>query len=145
MFLILIYFLSIPASAADSAAANPNSIKTRLANNWRTFFINGIPVCSNGPKSLPRSSPKCTILDNWVFDSLKLTGKLFAKALQRFVTYLLGNNNLCAKLVSSSELPIIFDVNLETTSASFFMADFNLLSGKFDSYTFKLLYWVILY
>ena len=31
-------FLCIPASAADAAAANPNRIKTLLANGLITFF-----------------------------------------------------------------------------------------------------------
>ena len=47
------------------------------------------------------------------------------------------------KLVSLS--PIMLDDNLKTTSVSFFIADFNLLSCEFDSLTFKLLYCVILY
>ena len=51
--------------------------------------------------------------------------KLSAKALQRFATCLLVTNNLCGKLVSSLELPIIFDDNLKTISVSFFIADFN--------------------
>ena len=37
-------FLCIPASAADAAAVNPNGIKTLLANDLITFFINGNPV-----------------------------------------------------------------------------------------------------
>ena len=45
----------------------------------------------------------------------------------------------------SSLSPIIFDDNLKTTSDSFFIADFNLLSYEFDRFTFKLLYYVILY
>ena len=49
------------------------------------------------------------------------------------------------KLVSSLESPIMFDDNLKTSSVSFFIADFNLLSCEFDSFTFKLLYCVILY
>ena len=56
---------------------------------------------------------------------------------------LLVNNNLGGKLVSPS--PIIFDDNLNTNSVSFFIADFNLLSCEFNSFTFKLLYCVILY
>ena len=40
-----------------------------LANGLITFFINGNPVFSNGPRSLPRN-PDCTILDIWVFDNL---------------------------------------------------------------------------
>ena len=71
--------------------------------------------------------------------------ELFAKASQRFATCLLDNINLCGKLIESSELPIIFDDNLKTTSVLFFIADFNLLSSQFDSFTFKLLYSIILY
>ena len=37
----------------------------------------------------------------------------------------------------------IFDDNLKTTSFSFFIADLNLLSCEFDSFTFKLLYCAI--
>ena len=36
------------------------------------------------------------------------------------MTFLLVDNNLCGKLVRSSELPIIFDDCFETTSVSFF-------------------------
>ena len=44
--LILIYFLCIPASAADAAAVNPKEIKTLLAHGLTTFFINCNPVFS---------------------------------------------------------------------------------------------------
>ena len=57
-----------------------------------------------------------------------------AKVLRRFETYLLVSNHLCGKLVSLSELPIIFDNSLKTTSVSFFIADFHLLSCEFDSF-----------
>ena len=57
-------FLCIPASAADAAAVNPNGIKTLLANGLIIFFINGNPVFSNAPKSLPRNPPDYIILDN---------------------------------------------------------------------------------
>ena len=50
-------FFCIPASAADAAAANPNGIKTLLANGLLTFFINGHPVFNDGPRSLPRNQP----------------------------------------------------------------------------------------
>ena len=62
--LILIFFLCIPASAADAAAVNPKGIKTLLANGLITFFINGNPVYSNGPSNLPKNQPDCIILDN---------------------------------------------------------------------------------
>ena len=91
-------------------------IKTLLANGLITFFINGSPVFNNGPRSLPRYPPDCTILDNWVFDNLISIYELFAKDLQIFATCLLVNDNLFGKLVSSLELPIIFDDNLKTAS-----------------------------
>ena len=83
------------------------------------------------------------ILDNWVFYNLISADEWFAKALQRFATCLLVNNNLWGKFVSLTL--IILDDILKTTSVSFFIADLNLLSCKFDSFTFKLLYCVILY
>ena len=79
-----------------------------------TFFINGNPVFSNGPRSSPRNPPDSTILDNWIFDSSILTDKLFAKDLGRFAACLL-NNNLNEKIVSSSKLPMMFFSNLKTT------------------------------
>ena len=39
----------------------------------------------------------------------------------------------------------MFDDNLKTTSVLFFVADFDLLSCEFDSFTFKLFYYDILY
>ena len=65
--------------------------------------------------------------------------ELFAKTLGRYAICLLVNNNFYVELVSSSGLPIIFVDNLKTTSVLFFIADFNLLSCKFDSFIFKLL------
>ena len=62
--------------------------------------------------------------------------ELFAKALLRFETCLLVNNNLWGKLASL--WPIILDDNLKTASFSFFIADLNLLTCEFDSFTFKL-------
>ena len=50
-------FLCIPTSAADAAVVNPKGIKTLLANGLITFFINGNPVFSKGPRSLPRNPP----------------------------------------------------------------------------------------
>ena len=60
----LIFFLCIPAFAADAAAVNPKGINTRLANGLITFFINGNPIFSNGPSNLPRNPPDYIILDN---------------------------------------------------------------------------------
>ena len=46
--------LWIAASVGD-AAANPNNIKTLLANDFKIFFIKDNPVFCNGHKSLPKS------------------------------------------------------------------------------------------
>ena len=50
-----IFFFYILVLAADTATVNPNGIKTLLANGLNTFFINGNPVFSNGPKRLSRN------------------------------------------------------------------------------------------
>ena len=47
----------IPASATDTAAVNPNGIKSLFANDLIAFFINGNPVFNNGPRNLPRNPP----------------------------------------------------------------------------------------
>ena len=109
-----------------------------LANGLITFFIEVNPVFSIGPRSLPRNPPDCIILDNCVFDKLISVDDYLVKALWRLV-----NNNLWGESVSSS--PSIFDNNLKTTPVSFFIEDFNLLSCENDSFTFKVLYCVILY
>ena len=70
-----------------------------LANGWIASFINGNSAFNNGPRSLRRNPPGCTVLDNCVCDRLMLADKLFAKDLQRFATCPLVNNNLCGKLV----------------------------------------------
>ena len=133
-------FVCILASAADAAAVNPKGIKMLLASGLITFFINGNPVFSNGPRSLPKNPPDCII---WVFDILIPVDDLSANVLRRFETCVLVYNTLWGKLVSS--WPIISDDNLKTTSVSIFIADFNLLSCEFDSFTFKVLYCVILH
>ena len=118
---------------ADAAAVRPS-----ILNGLITDFNKGNPDFNNGAKNL-KNLPFC-ILVNCAFDNLISVDVWLAKALRIFATCLLVNNNLCGKLVSSSELPIIFDDNLKTTSVSFLIADFNLLSCEFDNFTFKLLY-----
>ena len=56
-----------------------------------------------------------------------------------FITCLPVCNNLCRKLVSLLELPIIFDDSFIVTSAAAFFSDFNLLSCELDSFAFTLL------
>ena len=41
-----------------------NGIKTLLANSLDAFFIKGKPAFSNGPRSLPKNSPDCPILNS---------------------------------------------------------------------------------
>ena len=94
---------NLAASVTDAAAANPNGIKTLLANGLSTFFIKGNPVFSNGPKSLLKNPPDCPMLCNQLFDNFILAKELFSKALQTFETC------VCRKLFSSLESPTIFD------------------------------------
>ena len=51
-------------------------------------------------------------------------------------TYVLVNNNLFGKLVSSLEFPIKFDERIKVTSVPFFVPDFNLLSCELDHFTY---------
>ena len=139
------FFLCILASAADAATVNPKGIITVLANGLITFFINGNPVFGNGPRSIPKNPPDCIIQDVWVFDNLISADDLWAKTLRRFATCLLVNENSCGKFILSSESPVIFVDNLKTTSVPSSVVDFHILSCKFDSFTFKLLYCVNLY
>ena len=60
-FLILIFFLCIPAFAADAAAVNPKRIYTLLANGLITFGIKGNPVFST--KALKRFET-CVLVNN---------------------------------------------------------------------------------
>ena len=131
-----IIFLWITSSVADAAAVNPNGIKTFLANGLSTFPIKTNLVFSNSHKSLPKNPPGCPILCNWVFDKLILAEELFAKASWSFETYVLVNKNLCGKLCLSLESPTTFN------------EIFTLLSFRqveLGNFTFKVLYWVILF
>ena len=56
-----------------------------------------------------------------------------------FKTYVSVNNNLCGKLASSLESPIIFGERFNITPVPFFIHGFNLLSYELDSFTFKIL------
>ena len=115
-----------------------------LANSLSWFPIKGNPVFSNCPKSLPKN-PYCSILCNWVFDNFILAYEPFAKALRSFETSVLVNKNLCRKLFSSLESPTIFYGIFKVVSESFFLAGFNLSNCKLGNFTFKVLYWIILY
>ena len=57
-------FLWVAAAVADAAVVNPNGTKTLLANSFSTFFIKDKQGFSNGPKSLPKNLPDCSILCN---------------------------------------------------------------------------------
>ena len=49
---------------------------------------------------------------------------------------MLFNNDLCAKLASSLELPITFAERCKVTSVPFCIPGFNLLSCELDNFTF---------
>ena len=50
-------------------AVNPDEIKTLLANSLITFFINGNPLFSNGPGSLPIFEKSKTV--SFAFSGMK--------------------------------------------------------------------------
>ena len=92
-----------------------------------------------------KNPPDCIIFDNWVFENLISADELLANALRILETCLFVSNNSCGKLPLSLESPVMLWDNLITTSFSFFIADFSLLSFELDSFVFKRLYCVILY
>ena len=51
-------------SSADTTAVNLAAMKTLLCDDLSTFFINTNPNFINGPRSLPRNPPDCTIKDS---------------------------------------------------------------------------------
>ena len=63
-----------------------------------------------------------------------LADKLLVKASRSLETWVLVNNNLWVKLVSSLELPITFDERFKVTSVPFFIPDFNLSCEKRQFY-----------
>ena len=132
-------FSWIDSFVAYTAAVNPNNIKAILANGLSRFPIKGNPVFSDGPKILPRNPLDCFILRNWVFDNFILADEPFAKALRRFETCLLVNNNLWEELFLS---PATFEI-FKVTSVPFFFPSSNLLSCELDNFIFKVLYWVL--
>ena len=94
-------FLWIAAFVVNAAAVNPNSIKTLLANGLSTFLIKASPVFNNGPKGQVKNYRDCRILCNWALDNFIFAEELFEKALRSFETFVIINNNLCGKLLSS--------------------------------------------
>ena len=66
-----------------------------------------------------------TTLNNWVF--IFSDGRL-AKDLRSFETWVLINNNLCGKVLSSLESPTTFDESFKVTSVPYFIRDFDLSS-----------------
>ena len=57
-----------------------------------------------------------------------------------YKTYVLVNNNLCRKLVSSLELTRTFDEKFKVISEPFFLPDFNLFSCELGNFMFQVLY-----
>ena len=101
-------YVWVVESVANDSAVNPDGIKAFLANGLTKFPIKGNLVFNNGPKN----SPDCSILCIWVFDNFVLAEELFSKALQRFETYVLGNNNLCGKCCWNHQQHLMKDLKL---------------------------------
>ena len=57
------YVFIMVVSVAEAAPVNPNGIKMFLSNGLGIFFIDSNPTFINGPRSVPRNSRDCTILD----------------------------------------------------------------------------------
>ena len=68
-----------------------------------------------------------------------LADEPFVKGLRIFKTWVLVNNSLCEKLVSSLELSMKFYERFKVILVTFFIADFNFLSCELDNFTFKVL------
>ena len=75
-----IWFL-IAASVADVAAINCNGMKILLVNVVSTFFVNGNPDLTNGPRNF-RNSPFWLII---FFCSFFKNIPLFSKELMKFI------------------------------------------------------------
>ena len=125
----------------DADAVSQAGVKTLLIDNgFCTFFNNGNPVFSKGPRSLPRNPSDRTILGKWFFNHYILVDKLLAKGLWSFETCLSASDNSFGKLVSSLESPITFGNRfIEVSLIPLFIAGFNLLSCKLDNFAFTLL------
>ena len=78
-----------------------------------TFFNASFPAWS-----IAHGIWDCMILDNRVFESFISTDEPFSNALRIFATWILVNNNLCGKLVSS-----LIDERFKVTSVPFLFAD----------------------
>ena len=98
-------------------------------------------VFSNYPKSLPKNLPDCPILYNWAFDNLFISWWSICASFTKPRNFVLVNDNLWGKLISSLELPITFDEIF--TSVPFVIPDFKLLRCDLHNVTFNVSYWVI--
>lgn len=81
-----------------------------------------------------QDSLDCVTFDNYLFDIVKLSDDLSAKALAKLETFLSVDCKLCRRLVSL--LPVMFVDNLRVFSVAFFVVDFNLLSCGFNNFMF---------
>ena len=76
--------------------------------------------------------PNYTILDRRFFENFILADEPFTKALWTFEIYLLVNDNLWGKWVSSLDWPTTFDETFKATWVPFFNPDFNSLSCEWN-------------
>ena len=105
-----------------AAAVNPSGFTILLANGVNVSFINGKTGFTNGPICIKdlQEIHQIVFFQIFVFDNLISSQELFPKTLRRLTTCASVSNTLYGKLVSSFELPFMFDHNLRLTSVAFF-------------------------
>ena len=114
----------------------PDSIKTRSADSFNAFFIKGNPLLQSLQKNL------LTVL--FYATKFLIILYLLMKHWQKLnEACVLVINNLGCKLFLSLESPTTLEQHF--ISAPLFIPDFGLLIYELDNFTFKVLYWVILY
>ena len=125
-------FFWILSSIADIAAVKPNGASTFLATDIATF-INGPANLLN---NLPKNPPDCINFFICALLNFKSVVILLFIAFLILVIYLLVFNNSCG----SSSLLKFFILVRKVAPSLFLTAFFNLLSCKFVSLTFTLVY-----
>ena len=135
---------------------NPNGVKALLTIGVSTFPTKGEPLFGNGSRSMPKNFSQFSYFIFILFyfiilfyirnsDNVTLFDELFIKTLRILKACVLVNNNLCGKVVSSTELLIAFNESFKNSSGQFFITACNFLSCELENFKHKLLYRVNLY
>ena len=102
------------ASVDDAGAVCPNGIKTILANDVSTFFINGKEVIINGPRKLENHPSWLLIFLVFLFNKISLISMELMTFMKSFISL----------FVSVSPKPIIYFTTTPNGSSK------RILSGK---------------